>query len=164
MIPCFQEKPLSFSYTRPYRKPITRVEKKRKSRSAAAPFTTSTLQQEAVRKLGMTTERAMRTAQQLYEGIDTGSGAVGLISYMRTDSVNLAREAIEDVRAYISQNFDAGYLPAAPVYFRNKSKNAQEAHEAIRPTAIARSPDSIRKFLTIEIGRASCRERVLWYV
>ena len=132
---------------------VTRVEKKRKSRSAAAPFTTSTLQQEAVRKLGMTTERAMRTAQQLYEGIDTGSGAVGLISYMRTDSVNLAREAIEDVRAYISQNFDAGYLPAAPVYFRNKSKNAQEAHEAIRPTAIARSPDSIRKFLTIDQAR-----------
>ncbi|WP_413438096.1 type I DNA topoisomerase [Sulfuriferula sp. GW1] len=132
---------------------VTRVEKKRKSRSAAAPFTTSTLQQEAVRKLGMTTDRAMRTAQQLYEGIDIGGGAVGLISYMRTDSVNLAREAIEDVRDYISKNFDAGYLPAAPVYFRNKSKNAQEAHEAIRPTAISRTPESVRKFLTIDQAR-----------
>jgi DNA topoisomerase-1 len=132
---------------------VTRVEKKRKSRSAAAPFTTSTLQQEAVRKLGMTTDRAMRTAQQLYEGIDIGGGAVGLISYMRTDSVNLAREAIEDVRDYIAKNFDAGYLPAAPVYFRNKSKHAQEAHEAIRPTAISRSPESIRQFLTIDQAR-----------
>ena len=132
---------------------VTRVEKKRKSRNAAAPFTTSTLQQEAVRKLGMTTDRAMRTAQQLYEGIDTGSGAVGLITYMRTDSVNLAREAIEDVRQYIQNNFEAGYLPAAPVYFRNKSKNAQEAHEAIRPTAITRTPDSVRKFLTIDQAR-----------
>ncbi|ARU30328.1 DNA topoisomerase I [Sulfuriferula sp. AH1] len=132
---------------------VSRVEKKRKSRNAAAPFTTSTLQQEAVRKLGMTTDRAMRTAQQLYEGIDTGSGAVGLITYMRTDSVNLAREAIDDIRHYIQRNFDAGYLPAAPVYFRNKSKNAQEAHEAIRPTAIARTPDSVRKFLTIDQAR-----------
>ncbi|BBP02670.1 hypothetical protein TPL01_01020 [Sulfuriferula plumbiphila] len=132
---------------------VTRVEKKRKSRSAAAPFTTSTLQQEAVRKLGMTTERAMRTAQQLYEGIDIGGGAVGLISYMRTDSVNLAREAIEDVRAYIGKNFAADYLPNAPVYFRNKSKNAQEAHEAIRPTAISRTPESVRKFLTIDQAR-----------
>ncbi|WP_124948389.1 type I DNA topoisomerase [Sulfuriferula thiophila] len=132
---------------------VTRVEKKRKSRNAAAPFTTSTLQQEAVRKLGMTTDRAMRTAQQLYEGIDTGSGAVGLITYMRTDSVNLAREAIEDVRNYIQNNFEPDYLPAAPVYFRNKSKNAQEAHEAIRPTAITRTPDSVRKFLTIDQAR-----------
>jgi DNA topoisomerase I len=132
---------------------VSRVEKKRKSRNAAAPFTTSTLQQEAVRKLGMTTDRAMRTAQQLYEGIDTGSGAVGLITYMRTDSVNLAREAIDDVRHYIQKHFDADYLPAAPVYFRNKSKNAQEAHEAIRPTAIARTPDSVRKFLTIDQAR-----------
>lgn len=132
---------------------VSRVEKKRKSRNAAAPFTTSTLQQEAVRKLGMTTDRAMRTAQQLYEGIDTGSGAVGLISYMRTDSVNLAREAIDDIRHYIQKNFDADYLPAAPVYFRNKSKNAQEAHEAIRPTAITRHPDAIRKFLTNDQAR-----------
>ena len=132
---------------------VTRVEKKRKSRNAAAPFTTSTLQQESVRKLGMTTDRAMRTAQQLYEGIDTGSGAVGLITYMRTDSVNLAREAIEDIRSYIQKNFSADYLPAAPVYFRNKSKNAQEAHEAIRPTAIARTPESVRQFLTQDQAR-----------
>jgi DNA topoisomerase-1 len=132
---------------------VTRVEKKRKSRNAAAPFTTSTLQQEAVRKLGMTTDRAMRTAQQLYEGVDTGGGAMGLITYMRTDSVNLSREALDDVRGYIQANFSADYLPAAPVFFRNKAKNTQEAHEAIRPTAIARTPESVRQFLTLDQAR-----------
>ncbi len=129
---------------------VVKVDKKRKQRQAAAPFTTSTLQQEAVRKLGFTTERAMRVAQQLYEGVDTGSGATGLITYMRTDSVSLANEAIEDIRQYISKNFDADYLPKAPVAYKNKSKNAQEAHEAIRPTAISRSPQSIREFLTLD--------------
>lgn len=132
---------------------IHSAEKKRKSRNATAPFTTSTLQQEAVRKLGMTTDRAMRTAQQLYEGINIDSGTTGLITYMRTDSVNLAREAIEEIRHYIQSHFSADYLPAAPVFFRNKSKNAQEAHEAIRPTAIARSPDSLRQFLTSDQAR-----------
>ncbi|MHB1676391.1 MAG: type I DNA topoisomerase [Sulfuriferula sp.] len=132
---------------------IHRVEKKRKSRNATAPFTTSTLQQEAVRKLGMTTDRAMRTAQQLYEGINLGSDATGLITYMRTDSVNLAREAIEDIRHYIQSHFSADYLPAAAVFFRNKSKNAQEAHEAIRPTAITRTPESVRQFLTTDQAR-----------
>ena len=132
---------------------VKRVEKKRKSRHAAAPFTTSTLQQEAVRKLGMTTDRAMRTAQQLYEGINIGSSVTGLITYMRTDSVNLAREAIDDIRHYIQGNFSTDYLPAAAVYFRNKSKNAQEAHEAVRPTAISRTPDSVRQFLTSDQAR-----------
>lgn len=129
---------------------VVKVDKKRKQRQPSAPFTTSTLQQEAVRKLGFTTDRAMRIAQQLYEGIDTGGGAVGLITYMRTDSVNLANEAVAEIRDYISTKFDPDYLPKAPVQYKNKSKNAQEAHEAIRPTSILRTPDSVRAFLAAD--------------
>lgn len=129
---------------------VSRVEKKQKSRSPAAPFTTSTLQQEAVRKLGFTTSRAMRIAQQLYEGIDVGAGTVGLITYMRTDSFSLAAEAVTQIRDYIKQNFDSDYLPRAPIVYKTKSKNAQEAHEAIRPTDIQRTPASMRAFLTDE--------------
>lgn len=129
---------------------VTLVEKKRKTRSPAAPFTTSTLQQEAVRKLGMTTDRTMRTAQQLYEGIALGDGTVGLISYMRTDSVALANEALTEIRDYISGHFDGPYLPNAPVAYKNKSKNAQEAHEAIRPTSIHRTPESVKAYLSAE--------------
>lgn len=129
---------------------VSRVEKKQKSRSPAAPFTTSTLQQEAVRKLGFTTSRAMRIAQQLYEGIDVGAGTVGLITYMRTDSFSLATEAVTQIRDYIKQNFDTDYLPRAPIVYKTKSKNAQEAHEAIRPTDIQRTPASMRAFLTDE--------------
>lgn len=127
---------------------VIKIEKKRKQRSAAPPFTTSTLQQEAVRKLGFSSERTMRVAQQLYEGIDIGSGTVGLITYMRTDSFNLANEALDDIRTYIGKNFDADYLPAKPNFYRSKAKNAQEAHEAIRPTSIFRTPDSLRGHLT----------------
>lgn len=128
---------------------VVKVEKKRKQRSAAAPFTTSTLQQEAVRKLGMTTDRAMRTAQQLYEGIDIGKGeVVGLITYMRTDSVTLANEAIAEIRDYIDQHFSKDYLPSSPLTYKSRAKNAQEAHEAIRPTSILRSPDAVRANLT----------------
>ncbi|MBE9610616.1 type I DNA topoisomerase [Chitinilyticum piscinae] len=129
---------------------VSSVEKRKKSRSAAAPFTTSTLQQEAVRKLGMTTDRTMRTAQQLYEGIDVGGGTVGLITYMRTDSVALANEAVLEIRDYIGQHFEKDYLPKEPVAFKNKAKNAQEAHEAIRPTSIFRTPDSVKAFLSPE--------------
>ncbi len=129
---------------------VARVEKKQKSRSPAAPFTTSTLQQDAVRKLGFTTSRAMRIAQQLYEGIDIGSSAVGLITYMRTDSFNMATEAVMQIRDYIKRNFDADYLPKSPIMYKTKSKNAQEAHEAIRPTDISRSPPSLRAHLTHE--------------
>ncbi len=129
---------------------VSRVEKKQKSRSPAAPFTTSTLQQEAVRKLGFTTSRAMRIAQQLYEGIDIGSGAVGLITYMRTDSFSMATEAVMQIRDYIKRNFDADYLPKSPIMYKTKSKNAQEAHEAIRPTDITRTPASLRAHLTPE--------------
>jgi len=127
---------------------VAAIEKKKKTRNPAAPFTTSTLQQEAVRKLGMTTDRAMRTAQQLYEGIDVGQGTVGLITYMRTDSVALAAEAITEIRHYIENKFEPAFLPKSPVAFKNKSKNAQEAHEAIRPTSVYRSPEAVKPFLT----------------
>ena len=127
---------------------VMQVEKKRKARHAPPPFTTSTLQQAAVRQLGMTTDRVMRTAQQLYEGIDIGSGTVGLITYMRTDSVNLANEAIADIRAFVGKKFDKDYLPSQPIHYRAKTKNAQEAHEAIRPTGVARTPESLKNFLS----------------
>jgi len=132
---------------------VLRVEKKPKSRFPAAPFITSTLQQEAVRKLGMTAERAMRTAQQLYEGVDIGSGSVGLITYMRTDSTNLAAEAVREIRDYVAKQFKSDYLPAQPVEYRSKSKNAQEAHEAIRPTSILRTPEQVKPFLTPDQAR-----------
>ena len=127
---------------------VEAVEKRKKTRQAAAPFTTSTLQQEAVRKLGFTADRAMRVAQQLYEGVDIGGGAVGLITYMRTDSGNLAAEALEEIRGYIQNNFEPEYLPKAIVTYKNKSKNAQEAHEAVRPTSILRTPQEMKKYLT----------------
>ena len=129
---------------------VASVEKKKKTRSPAAPFTTSTLQQEAVRKLGMTTDRAMRTAQQLYEGVDVGQGTVGLITYMRTDSVALAAEALDEIRGYIGSSFDKDYLPNAPVTYKNKAKNAQEAHEAVRPTSILRTPDAVKPYLSAD--------------
>ncbi len=129
---------------------VSRVEKKQRSRSPAAPFTTSTLQQEAVRKLGFTTSRAMRIAQQLYEGVDVGGGTVGLITYMRTDSFSIATEAVMQIRDYVKKNFDADYLPKSPIMYKTKSKSAQEAHEAIRPTDINRTPTKVRQFLTDE--------------
>lgn len=129
---------------------VTRVEKKQRSRSPAAPFTTSTLQQESVRKLGFTTSRTMRIAQQLYEGVDVGAGTVGLITYMRTDSFSLAAEAVSQIRDYVKKNFEQEYLPKSPIVYKTKSKSAQEAHEAIRPTDIARTPTKVRQFLTDE--------------
>jgi len=133
---------------------VVKVEKKPKLRSPAAPFITSTLQQESVRKLGMSADRAMRTAQQLYEGVDIDDGGtVGLITYMRTDSTNLANEALQEIRDYVAQNFSAAYLPKAPVEYRSKSKNAQEAHEAIRPTSIFRTPDQVRAHLSPDQAR-----------
>ncbi|MBA3022352.1 MAG: type I DNA topoisomerase [Gammaproteobacteria bacterium] len=129
---------------------VVRVDKKGKQRNPAAPFTTSTLQQEAVRKLGMTSDRTMRTAQSLYEGVDIGGQTIGLITYMRTDSLNLANEAVAEIRDYIKDNFASDYLPAKQPTYKSKSKNAQEAHEAIRPTSIGRSPDSLRDHLNID--------------
>jgi DNA topoisomerase-1 len=132
---------------------VMRIEKKRRARNPAAPFTTSTLQQAGVRNLGMTTDRVMRTAQALYEGIDLGEGPVGLITYMRTDSVNLAQEAITDIRKYVGANFDKDYLPPSAIAYKAKTKNAQEAHEAVRPTAVARTPDAVKAFLTHDQAR-----------
>ena len=129
---------------------VVRVEKKAKQRNPTGPFTTSTLQQEAVRKLGMTSDRTMRTAQSLYEGVDIGGGTIGLITYMRTDSVNLANEAVAEIRGYIGDNFSSEYLPAKQPVYKSKAKNAQEAHEAIRPTSILRTPDSLRDHLNID--------------
>ncbi|WP_026182515.1 type I DNA topoisomerase [Leeia oryzae] len=129
---------------------VTSVEKKRKTRSAAAPFTTSTMLQEAGRKLGLTADRTTRAAQQLYEGIDIGQGPIGLITYMRTDSVTLSAEAVEEIRHYIGKNFEPDSLPKSPVQYKSKAKNAQEAHEAIRPTSIFRSPESVKGFLSAD--------------
>jgi DNA topoisomerase-1 len=129
---------------------VTKVEKKQRKRNPAAPFITSTLQQEAARKLGFTAQRTMRTAQQLYEGIDTGQGAVGLISYMRTDSVNLADEAIAEIRVLIAERYGKENVPDEPRVYKTKAKNAQEAHEAIRPTSVLRTPESVKDHLLPE--------------
>src|SRR5579883_749443 len=129
---------------------VTKVEKKQRKRNPAAPFITSTLQQEAARKLGFTAQRTMRIAQQLYEGIDIGNGAVGLISYMRTDSVNLAQEAITEIRQFITDRYGKKNLPDEPRVYKTKAKNAQEAHEAIRPTSVLRSPDTVKDYLLPE--------------
>lgn len=120
---------------------IKSVEKKPTKRSPAPPFTTSTLQQEAARKLGFTAQRTMQAAQKLYEGVDdTG----GLITYMRTDGVFVTPEGIAQAREAIAERFGPAYVPAEPRYYKTKAKNAQEAHEAIRPTNILRSPDTLR--------------------
>ncbi|MBT8107924.1 MAG: DNA topoisomerase I [Gammaproteobacteria bacterium] len=127
------------------------VAKKQRRRNPAAPFTTSTLQQEASRKLGFNTQRTMRVAQKLYEGIELpGEGQVGLISYMRTDSVTLAAVAVAEIRDVIAERYGAENVPAEVRAFKNKSKNAQEAHEAVRPTSVARHPDDIRGSLDDE--------------
>ncbi|NEV61015.1 type I DNA topoisomerase [Thiorhodococcus minor] len=132
---------------------VEQVERKQRKRNPAPPFITSTLQQEAARKLGFTAQRTMRVAQQLYEGVDVGGGAVGLISYMRTDSVNLAQEAIEEIRSYVTERYGESELPDQPRVFKTKSKNAQEAHEAIRPTSILREPKALKAHLSPEQQR-----------
>ncbi|MEG1524030.1 MAG: type I DNA topoisomerase [Clostridia bacterium] len=119
-----------------------------KTRHAAAPFTTSSLQQEASRKLGFTTKRTMMVAQQLYEGIEIGKkGAVGLISYIRTDSVRVAKEAQDATLAYIGNRFGEKYLPESPNIYKGRA-GAQDAHEAIRPTYIENEPSAIKAFLS----------------
>lgn len=129
---------------------VEKVEKKDRKRQPAAPFTTATLQQEAAHQLGFTAQQTMRTAQQLYEGIDLGEGPSGLITYMRTDSVNLAEEALQAIRTWIQDHYNSEALPDTPRHFRTKSKNAQEAHEAIRPTEIGLVPTSIQTQLNLE--------------
>lgn len=129
---------------------VAKVEKKQRKRNPSPPFITSTLQQEAARKIGFTTKRTMMVAQQLYEGIDLGGESVGLISYMRTDSVVLAGEAVAEIRELISSKYGTKNVPAQPRTYKTKSKNAQEAHEAIRPTSAARIPSSIKGYLSTD--------------
>ena len=127
---------------------VSGVKKKQRQRKAAAPFITSTLQQEAARKLNFSALNTMRIAQQLFEGVDRGGASDGLITYMRTDSVSLSSDAIEQARQVIKENHGKEYLPLRPNVYKNKSKNAQEAHEAIRPVDFSISPESLRKYLS----------------
>ncbi len=126
---------------------VSTVERRQIRRNPAPPFITSTLQQEASRKLGFGATKTMRTAQALYEGIDIGGETVGLITYMRTDGVQLGQEAIGQTRALIGSGFGDKYLPAAPRVYKSAAKNAQEAHEAIRPTDLFRRPDDVAAHL-----------------
>ncbi len=123
------------------------VESKERRRHPAPPFTTSTLQQEAARKLGFSARRTMAVAQQLYQGIQLDEEQVGLITYMRTDSVNIADPALREVRAYVTDSYGKRYSLRAPRTFKTSSKRAQEAHEAIRPTSVLRTPDSVARHL-----------------
>jgi DNA topoisomerase-1 len=128
---------------------VAQVRKKEVARQPAPPFITSTLQQEGWRKLQFTAKRTMAIAQQLYEGLPIGEeGSVGLITYMRTDSVRVAPSALEETRAYIKKKYGANFLPLKPRIFAKRVKGAQEAHEAIRPTSVRREPDIIKGYLT----------------
>ena len=128
---------------------VTDVSSKERKRRPAPPFITSTLQQEAARKLGFSTSRTMRVAQKLYEGAALGDeGTVGLISYMRTDSVHLSQEAVAEMRDVIARDYGTQAVPDKPNVYKSKSKNAQEAHEAIRPTSALRTPAQVARFLT----------------
>ncbi|RNF84503.1 DNA topoisomerase I [Montanilutibacter psychrotolerans] len=133
---------------------VTDVGSKERKRRPAPPFTTSTLQQEAARKLGFTTKRTMQVAQKLYEGVALGEeGTVGLISYMRTDSVNLSADAIDEIRDVIARDYGTGALPDKPNTYKAKAKNAQEAHEAVRPTSALRTPTQVARFLEDDARR-----------
>ncbi|WP_411820168.1 type I DNA topoisomerase [Hyphococcus formosus] len=123
---------------------VDAVEAKPGKRNPPPPFTTSTLQQEAARKLGFNAQRTMRTAQSLYEGIDIGGETTGLITYMRTDGVDMAPEAVQDARRCAGAQFGDSYVPSSPRMYKSKAKNAQEAHECIRPTSFARTPEKLR--------------------
>ena len=128
---------------------VTDVASKERKRRPAPPFTTSTLQQEASRKLGFTTRKTMQVAQKLYEGVALGEeGTVGLISYMRTDSVNLSQEALAEIRDVIARDYGTDSLPDKPNFYQTKSKNAQEAHEAVRPTSALRTPAHVGRYLS----------------
>jgi DNA topoisomerase-1 len=132
---------------------VTSVEAKPAKRHPSPPFTTSTLQQEASRKLGLSPARTMQIAQRLYEGIDLGGETVGLITYMRTDGVDMAPEAISSCRSVIERDFGSVYLPQVPRRYSTKAKNAQEAHEAVRPTDMSRRPSAMARHLDAEQAR-----------
>ncbi len=132
---------------------VASVERRRVKRHPPAPFTTSTLQQEASRKLGMGAQQTMRAAQQLYEGIELDGETTGLITYMRTDGVQMAREAMMSIREHVGAVYGRDYVPAAPREYNSKAKNAQEAHEAVRPTDVERRPEQMARFLSPEQAR-----------
>jgi DNA topoisomerase-1 len=139
---------------------VTQIKKKRIARQPAAPFITSTLQQEAWRKLRFTADRTMAVAQQLYEGLSLGpEGEVGLITYMRTDSTRVADLAIQETRHYVAEKYGAEFLPSKPRLFTRKAKGAQEAHEAIRPTKAEREPDSVKPYLNADQAKLY---RLIW--
>ena len=129
---------------------ITKIVSKRVKRNPLAPFTTSTLQQEASNKLGFGASRTMRIAQKLYEGVNIGSETTGLITYMRTDGVQLSSQAIEELREEIINRHGKDYIPQIPRVYKSKAANAQEAHEAIRPTSISRDPEDMSQYLDTE--------------
>ena len=126
---------------------VANVEKKSTRRNPSAPFTTSTLQQEASRKLGFSAKQTMQVAQRLYEGIDIGGETVGLITYMRTDGVQIIPEAVSEIRQLVEKDYSRRHLPLAPREYTAKAKNAQEAHEAVRPTSFERRPAEVAKYL-----------------
>jgi DNA topoisomerase-1 len=132
---------------------VLAVEKKRLKRHPPPPFTTSTMQQEASRKLGFGAQQTMRLAQQLYEGVDIAGDTVGLITYMRTDGVQMAREALFAIRDHVKQAFGGDYVPGAPREYSSRAKNAQEAHEAIRPTDVTLTPEDAARHLSPEQRR-----------
>ncbi len=127
---------------------VTHCQTEKKQRHPKAPFTTSTLQQEAGRKLGMSVKQTMMHAQKLYEGISLGGETVGLITYMRTDSLTIAESAIQEAREVIATEFGKSYVPTEPKRYKTKSKGAQEAHEAVRPTKFSRTPQSVQSYLS----------------
>jgi DNA topoisomerase-1 len=127
---------------------IDRITRSERKKSPSPPFTTSTMQQEAARKLGFSAKKTMMTAQKLYEGVETGEGTAGLITYMRTDSVVLSTVALDEAREVITALYGKEYALSKPRFFKNRAKNAQEAHEAIRPTYIGKTPAELKKFLT----------------
>ena len=132
---------------------VAAVERRRVKRNPQPPFTTSTFQMDASRKLGLGAQAAMRVAQQLYEGVDIGGETVGLISYMRTDGVQMAKEAITAIRHHVGEAYGGNYVPTAPREYSSKAKNAQEAHEAIRPTDVERTPEQVGRYLNEEQRR-----------
>jgi len=126
---------------------VVDVKEGQRRRRPAPPFTTSTMQQEASRRLGFTARRTMRFAQQLYEGIDLGDGPVGLITYMRTDSTNVAEQAQAEAREYVVEKYGDEFVPSRPPRYKTRAKGAQEAHEAVRPTSVFRTPESLKPYL-----------------
>ncbi|MBO8178853.1 MAG: DNA topoisomerase I, partial [Bacillus sp. (in: Bacteria)] len=130
---------------------VVGVKHGQRKRKPVAPFTTSTMQQAASRRFNYTARKTMAIAQQLYEGLDVGEGdSYGLITYMRTDSTQVSKEAIGDGRQFIEKRFGKEYLPENPVIYKTRARGAQEAHEAIRPTSVSRTPERIKSYLSAD--------------